>query len=85
MYRLAEDTQHTCLPLRIVEALGEDIRQLGRRSDLNEPHLAILDYLVGEVLPDVNVLGSLTSANEVDTPLDVGYQVLSSNTEVGFL
>ncbi len=30
----------------------------------------ILNNLVGEVLPDVDVLGSLPSANDVFTPLD---------------
>ncbi len=47
------------VPLRVVQALGEDIRELGRRGDADEQHLAILNNLVGEVLPDVDVLGSL--------------------------
>ncbi len=58
------------LPLRVVEALGEDIRELGRRGDSDEQHLAILNNFVGEVLPDVDVLGSLPSADDVVTPLD---------------
>ena len=33
-------------------------------------YLAILDYLVGEMLPDVIVLSSLPSANDIVTPLD---------------
>jgi hypothetical protein len=39
---------------------------------MDEPHLAHLDDFVGEVLPDVNVLGSLTSTDDVVTPLDAG-------------
>ncbi len=44
-----------------MQALGEDIRELGRRGDADEQHLAILKNLVGEVLADVDVLGSLPS------------------------
>ncbi len=53
-----------------MQALGEDIRELGRRGDANEQHLAILDDLVGDVLPDVDVpvLGSLPSTDDVVTP-----------------
>ncbi len=39
-------------------------------------HLAILDELVGEVLPDVNVLGALPSTDDVDFPLDARLVVL---------
>ncbi len=35
-----------------------------------EQHLAILNNFVGEVLPDVDVLGSLPSTDDVVTPLD---------------
>ena len=51
-------------------ALGEDIRELGRRGDADEQHLAILNNLVGEVLPNVDVLGSLPSFDDVVTPID---------------
>ncbi len=53
----------------VVQALGEDIRELGRRGDADEQHLAIPDDVVGEVLSDVDVLGSLTTCDAV-TPLD---------------
>ena len=43
---------------------------LGRRGDADEQHLAILNNLVVEVLLNVDVLGSLPSANDVVTPLD---------------
>ena len=48
-----------------MKPLGEDIGLLVLRRHLDEPHLAILDDLVGEVLPDVDVLGSLTAADDV--------------------
>jgi hypothetical protein len=40
------------------------------------PHIAILDDFVGEVLPDVNVLGSLSSTDDVVSPLDARRVVL---------
>ncbi len=74
--RPAEDTLHACLPLRVVQALREDFRELERRGDSCEPHIAALDDLVREVLPDVNVLGPLTSSNDVVAPLDARGVVL---------
>ncbi len=53
-----------------MEVLGEDICELGRCGDADEQHLTILNSLVGEVPLDVDVLGSLPSANEVVTPLN---------------
>ena len=63
---------HTCL--RVLQALGEDIRELGRRGDADEQHLAILNDLVGEVLPNVDVIGSLSAADV--TSLDTRRLVL---------
>jgi hypothetical protein len=40
------------------------------------PHLAILDDLVSEVLPDVDVLGPLASTHDVVSPLDARGVVL---------
>ena len=74
--RPAEDTLHACLPLRVVQALREDIRELERSGDAYEPHIAVLDDLVREVLPDVNMLGPLTSSNDVVAPLDARGVVL---------
>ncbi len=68
--RPAEDAFDACLPLLVVQALGEDIRELGRCGDADDQHLAILNDLVGEALPDVDVLGSLPSADDVVTPHD---------------
>jgi hypothetical protein len=58
-----------------VQALGEDIRELGYRGDADKQHLAILNDLVGKVLPDVDLLGSLPFTNEVVTPLDAHHDV----------
>ena len=42
----------------------------------DQQHLSILDDLVGEVLPDVNVLGALTAADDVGAPFDTRRVVL---------
>ena len=60
----------------MVKPLGKDIGQLVLRRHLDEPHLAILDDLVGEVLPDVDVLGSLTAADEIFAPFNTRRVVL---------
>ena len=54
-----------------MKPLGKNIGQLVLRRDLDEPHLAILDDLVGEVLPNVDVLGSLTAADNVVAPFNM--------------
>ena len=59
-----------------MESLGQDVRHLSRGRDLDEPHLTILDDLVGEVLPDVDVLGTFPAADDVVTPLDARGVVL---------
>ena len=53
---------------------GEDIREMGRSGDADEQRLSNLNLndLVGGVLPDVDVLGSLSSADDVVIPLDAG-------------
>ena len=59
-YFLVQDTRDARLPLREVQrlstsrnALGQDVRQLGRSGDVHELHVAILDHFVGEVRPNV--------------------------------
>ena len=74
--RLVQDSSYTRLPLREVERLGQDIRQLVDRVDANQLHLASLDHFVGEVLPNVDVLGALTSTDDVVSPLDARSVVL---------
>ena len=44
--------------------------------DPNKPHFTILDDLVSEVLPDVNVLDALPSTDDVVSPLDACCVVL---------
>ena len=65
-----------------MESLDQDVRHLSRGRDLDEPHLTILDDLVGEVLPDVDVLGTFPAADDV-LPHSM-HAVLSSYTGVGF-
>ena len=62
--------------MRKVKPLGRDIGQLVRCWHLDQPHLAILDDFVGEVLPDVVVLGSLTASNDVVAPFNTRRVVL---------
>ena len=59
-----------------MQSLGQDIGHLGRRRNLDQPHLTILNDFVGEVLPDVDVLGTFPSADDVVTPLDARGVVL---------
>ena len=75
-YPLVQDTRDARLPLREVQRLGQDVRQLGGRRNADELHLAILDHLMREVLPDVNVLGALPPADDVVPPLDARGVVL---------
>jgi hypothetical protein len=59
-----------------MQTLGQDVRQLGRGRDLNKTHFTILDDFMCEVLPNVNVLGPLTSPDDVVAPLDARGVVL---------
>ena len=59
-----------------MKSLGKDIGQLVLRRHLDEPHLAVLNDLVGEVLPNVDVLGSLTAADDVVAPFNTRRVVL---------
>jgi hypothetical protein len=63
----------------MAQALSGDVRDLGRRGDADEQHLSISPFCMTseswapEALPDVDLLGSLPSADDVvvATPLDV--------------
>ncbi len=59
-------------------SLGQDVRHLlcGRNLDEQPQHRTILDDFVSEVLPDVDVLGSFPSANDVVAPFNAGGVVL---------
>jgi hypothetical protein len=59
-----------------MQTLGQDVRELGRGRDLDKSHFTILDDFMREVLPNVNVLGPLTSPDDVVTPLDARGVVL---------
>ena len=62
--------------LGIRQRLGEQIGQLLRSIHLDQSHLTILDGLVREVLADVDVLGTLASADDVVPPFDARRVVL---------
>jgi hypothetical protein len=83
-YRLVQDFSDKRLPLREVERLGQDVRycQVGR-NDADQLHLAILDHFVGEMLPNVDVLGALTSTDDVVAPLDARSVVLVRRSRAG--
>ena len=59
-----------------MKSLGEDICELLRGVDSNHTQVAILDSFMGEVLPDVDVLGALSASNNIVTPLDASVVVL---------
>ncbi len=50
----------------------EDVCELKRSGDVYKQHLAVLDDLVSQVLPNVNTLGLLLSANDFVSPLNAG-------------
>ena len=53
-----------------MKSLGEDVCQLLRGVDSDQAKVTILNRLVGKVLPDVNVLCTLTAADDVVAPFD---------------
>ncbi len=61
-----------------MKSLGEDhdICELPRGVDSNQAQVSILDRLVGKVLPDVDVLGTLSASENVVAPLNAGIVVL---------
>ena len=67
---LTQDACNACQVLREVQRLGQDVRQLRRSRDADKLHVAILDDLMGEVFPDVNVLGALPAADDIVPPFD---------------
>jgi hypothetical protein len=59
-----------------MKSLGEDICKLLRGVDSNQTQVSILDRFMGEVLPDVDVLGTLSASNNVVAPLNTSVIVL---------
>ncbi len=43
--------------------LGEDFCELLRGADPNQTQVSVLNRFVGEVLPDVNMLGTFSTSN----------------------
>ena len=50
--------------------LGEYVRHLVVGSDFDESHVPILNRLMRKMLADVDVLGTLASADDMDSPFD---------------
>ncbi len=59
-----------------MKSLGEDICKLLRGIDSNQAQVSILDRFMGEVLPDVDVLGTLSASYNVVAPLNTSVTVL---------
>jgi len=53
-----------------LKTLGEHIRELFLSRNSNKQELANLDHVMGEGLPNVDVLGPFASANDVVAPFD---------------
>jgi hypothetical protein len=74
------NTRHAGCKLRQLQALGEDIGKLIGGVHPDETNVAILDHLLREVLPDVDVLCTLASPDDVVTPFDAGIVVLMNRS-----
>ncbi len=59
-----------------MKSLGEDACELLRGADPNQKQMSILNHLMGEVLPDVNMLGAFSTSNNVIAPLNASTVVL---------
>jgi hypothetical protein len=55
---------------------GEDVCELLQGADPNQTQVSILNRFVGEVLPDVHMLGSFSTSNNVIASLSAGIVVL---------
>ncbi len=79
---IAQDSRDARLPLLDVQRLAQDIRQLLGGSDPDQLDMTILDHIMSEVLPDVNVLHTLSTTNDVVSPLDAHSVVLVHQSRV---
>jgi hypothetical protein len=59
-----------------MKSLGEDVCELLRGVDSNQAQVSVLDRLMGEVLPNVNVLGTLSASDDIITALNASVVVL---------
>ncbi len=59
-----------------MKSLDEDICKQLRGVDSNQAQVSILDRFTGEVLPDVDVLDTLSASKNVVAPLNTSVIVL---------
>jgi hypothetical protein len=59
-----------------IKSLDEDVFELLRGADQNQTQMSILNRFMGEVLPDVNMLGAFSTSNNVVAPLNASIVVL---------
>jgi hypothetical protein len=59
-----------------MKSLGEDVGELLRGVDSNQAQVTILERFMGEVLPDVDVLGTLSASDDIVAPLNASVVVL---------
>ena len=65
------------------QGLREDVCKLIRGRYRDELEMSILNGLMCEMLPDVNVLGTLASTDDVVTPFDARCVVLEHRSGCG--
>ncbi len=63
--RTAHESYHASFEVRQRERLGEDVSQLVTCRYSDKAHATVLNHFVSEVLADVDVLGALSSANNM--------------------
>ena len=73
---LTQETRDARQKLRVVQRLGQDVRQLRRSREADKLHVAILDNFISKVFADVNVLGVLPAADDIVSPFDTCRVVL---------
>ncbi len=59
-----------------MKSLGKDVCELLRGAVPNQTQVSILNCSVGEVLPDVNVLGAFSTSNNFVAALNANIVVL---------
>jgi hypothetical protein len=73
----AKNRLDTGSPRLEMKSLGQDVCELlrGVDSESNQAQVTVLVLFVGEVLPDVHVLGTLWASDDIVTPLKTGIVV----------
>ncbi len=67
---------------REIKSLGECVCEL-LPVDSNQAYVSVLDRFMGEGLPNVNVLGTLSASDDVVTPLNASIVVLVQQIPFG--